>query len=577
MYIVGAMSSFSESSQMMVMATHGPADQQIRTLDRQRPSVANHKESSTTNKDARVIVSPEQYINRVELHAQRDQAKYLHSGVNYLALARFLQSAKDYAPCEKPVMEHACLVVHIISATEKRGIDLFTSDQVQKHDAIPAQDQNVSKLFFIRGHASRQWLASLGARYRLDPEFFRRHREFVPSLDHYDLPTLPSASLHIITLRIMTIYKRKLALSAFAVRKSREDAEQIVRKHQQNLGIRGIDGESIIRRLSFPDETHFTVEQAITCCGKKRSGGWQAFIWLDSGRNLVDQFFLNGRFNPSLGLDADVHCVPVIQHQRKIALTEQDSPRLDQESLHTTRLPKSFQSSSVLPFQYGSFLDPQVMAADLMYSLTDLFSFAAHSECQFLNMLEIHIAKTTKCTKDEMELALDDLKYIKSLLEDRIEYLSEILICVRKRGDPRWPRATQQAHVAVVDDALKALEGDFDHLLQRSKNLSTRCTEGASMITNGAMLEESKKAMHQAKRLNRLSLLAFFFLPLSFATSVFGMNFKQFGQGDLSVWIFPLVLIPIFTVSILLTFWDKVVRCVQRHQKGAGLTTGFFN
>ena len=210
------------------------------------------------------------------------------------------------------------------------------------------------------------------------------------------------------------------------------------------------------------------------------------------------------------------------------------------------------------------------MAADVMYSLSDLFKFVTHSECQCFNMIERQIAKATSCSKEEMERALEDLKYIHSLLEDRDERLLQMSTFWKSRGEPQWPAATQQAHVEVVNETLQAVEGDLDHLLRRSKNLSSRCIEGANMITNTAMLEESKKAMGQAERLNRLSLLAFFFLPLQLASSVFGMNFKQFGQGPLSIWMFPLVLIPVLVVSALLTFWDRTMSIAKRYWKHFG-------
>jgi len=61
-------------------------------------------------------------------------------------------------------------------------------------------------------------------------------------------------------------------------------------------------------------------------------------------------------------------------------------------------------------------------------------------------------------------------------------------------------------------------------------------------------------------------LLAFFFIPLSFTASFFGMNFKELGSSnqDLSVWVWFIVSVPIFGVSVLLCFWSKVYVWLSR-------------
>jgi len=74
---------------------------------------------------------------------------------------------------------------------------------------------------------------------------------------------------------------------------------------------------------------------------------------------------------------------------------------------------------------------------------------------------------------------------------------------------------------------------------------------------NRASLEESRRAIEQAEKVKRLTLLAFFFVPLSFTASIFGMNFKEFGQGHLSIYIFGIVVGPVFGLSAVVGFWDS--------------------
>lgn len=52
---------------------------------------------------------------------------------------------------------------------------------------------------------------------------------------------------------------------------------------------------------------------------------------------------------------------------------------------------------------------------------------------------------------------------------------------------------------------------------------------------NSSLLEESRKSIRANQYLARLSVLAFLFLPLTFMNGIFGMNFREFGQGNLSI------------------------------------------
>jgi Mg2+ and Co2+ transporter CorA len=71
------------------------------------------------------------------------------------------------------------------------------------------------------------------------------------------------------------------------------------------------------------------------------------------------------------------------------------------------------------------------------------------------------------------------------------------------------------------------------------------------IVINNNMLVESQRAIEQAAGVAKLTRLAFFYIPLSFTTSFFGMNFVQFGTGELSIWLWFAVSIPIFFVSVL--------------------------
>ena len=66
----------------------------------------------------------------------------------------------------------------------------------------------------------------------------------------------------------------------------------------------------------------------------------------------------------------------------------------------------------------------------------------------------------------------------------------------------------------------------------------------------------------------RLTLVAFVFIPLNFATSLFGMNVKQFGTGSTNIGFFFLTAALAGTVGILLSLGIKPIeRKISRAKK----------
>ena len=86
------------------------------------------------------------------------------------------------------------------------------------------------------------------------------------------------------------------------------------------------------------------------------------------------------------------------------------------------------------------------------------------------------------------------------------------------------------------------------------------------MIMNSVLLLESHKAIEQAERMKKLTLLASFFIPLSFAAGILGMNLEQFGQGTVPYWWYIVLSIPITIVAQIIYVWntDTVVKFWER-------------
>ncbi|KAK7420406.1 hypothetical protein QQX98_002829 [Neonectria punicea] len=327
---------------------------------------------------------------------------------------------------------------------------------------------------------------------------------------------------------------------------------------KKKLGTSVRIGESIVRRFSAHDETTFTIEQDISLYIKERASGcgWTVVVWLDSGRDVSE-----GPCGPwDKGSHSDkpgFECVPVIQHrprevlrsdpmmERGIATPGRLSPPGSSSSPAATPGNSSSkvhtaQSASLLHLflgQMATTLGPPEKAPGVMLALHELFAFAAHSECQFLNFMGGLVSR-------EMDEHVVYLERVVALLQHLLQQQPDI--------EPSRVGGKQAAmDTPAGQDAATCLLGDFQELLDRANGLLDA-------------LEESAKGLDQTARFGRLSLLAFLFLPLSLSTAIFGMNFREFGTGDLSIWVLAPVASLLFALSMLLAFPSLVARARER-------------
>lgn len=206
------------------------------------------------------------YANCIIAHANRGQDRHLFCGSHFRALNDLV------FPSTATISSEATPFDYIVSRdfggptrADSAHPQLATFDAASAGLASFAslahpEPQN-TRVLFVRGHPSADWINSIGSQYRIDIEYFRQKLRFLEDKDYYDLPSLPSNSHNIFHLRISTIYKRQTALSLANVHKLRQSEKKAVWKHQRSLNA---VGESIVRQVSIFDETSFAVEQDVS-------------------------------------------------------------------------------------------------------------------------------------------------------------------------------------------------------------------------------------------------------------------------------------------------------------------------
>lgn len=206
------------------------------------------------------------------------------------------------------------------------------------------------------------------------------------------------------------------------------------------------------------------------------------------------------------------------------------------------------------------------MADDALYALSDVFRLSATSEGQFLNLVHEQIEHELEVSRhaNPTNASMLNLRYLRGILENHITKLTEIVLFLKNHDQIPWPRAPPESPERVETDRMQnTLLNDFSHLHRRSERLSRSCHEGMQSLANSAAFQESAKAVANATRVERLTLLATIFVPSSFTSSAFGMNFSVFGQGDLSLWVFFPTAAAVMGISYLI-WCNAISRIVNK-------------
>lgn len=227
-----------------------------------------------------------------------------------------------------------------------------------------------------------------------------------------------------------------------------------------------------------------------------------------------------------------------------------------QQSNHNA---KFAQSSALIHTNYGESLDHDLVHHDAFYLFQELFEFCAFSTVQFLNLVEERIAMGPISSRDsDSEARQTNLLYLPEVLAKTERDLEGNIQVIHSRGMNWWHGPQDERQRKRCQQAAESLRRDYDALLDRTTKLRQRCQTQINNLAAQATLAESKKAMHQANEVAKLTKMAFFFIPISFTCGLFGMNVSPIVDDAPPIWIWVTVTVPIILVSFLFLRWSPL-------------------
>ncbi|RMZ91071.1 hypothetical protein DV736_g1709, partial [Chaetothyriales sp. CBS 134916] len=371
----------------------------------------------------------------------------------------------------------------------------------------PARSQSPGQLLFLRGHLSAEWIALIGSKYRVDPEFFSQALDFRSPGDktnNFATPTLPGMSWNVIRLPLMTVG-------------SRDPMKRDINKDEIN-DIRTDFGNSYVRNYHVFDETNFALEQSITICLQPASAsvGWAALVWSDIGNDDIKHGYLDGPWSAVKKRLRSQHALyfPVIWNKPNTGL-------------YSHKISHEKRRSHDMHIDYGRSMRRELMAQDPFYALHEVFVYSICSERQFLNLVDTKLTKAIDEVCGSEFDCLPTLNYLKEILYYHLKNNRHIASTIKKMESTPWIQSSGGGDDLKHKHRNTIVQGYFEDLAEQSLMLYSRCECAIAALMNRIPITVAQKSISQPERLGRLTFLAFIFVPLSFTTSVFALSIEH--------------------------------------------------
>ncbi|KAI1843507.1 hypothetical protein JX266_010333 [Neoarthrinium moseri] len=489
------------------------------------------------------------------------ESEPLHSNAYLTYLARYLRAPFDKQHNRQQMLQRQNVpqwpfIVHYELQHGRRPVPTPYSDP----EIFATLTSTGNEVTFLTGRPSAEWLNCVGAKYQLDHRFFHQHLGTILSGKKYfySVPGLPSRSLQSLRLRVPTILfigAQGRNVDIKGLETARDDCNNQLRKTFRSIQDSAVSeaGTSIIRNIDVYDGSHLVIQQEVTIYVVSRGEQW-------TGKSRSSQFtstpltynLTTDHFAP---VAAELEFCPVFFENN---LAETQSMAEDQ-----IWMPRCQHPTILLNSYYGATINWKITGSHgPLHALQELLDFNAAAISQYINMVEQVLADigrpyefpSYEHTKLEAILHYD---YIKAKLSRMSESLTEAL-AFQRNPPTNWNcpmSASEQPDIPLTSTSAKSVE-DFTYLLNRTKSLIAICDDGKATLMSNASVQDAKRSAAETRLVTQLTKatnrLTFIFLPISFVTSMFGMNFQEFGQGDMPLWIWAVITVPLLAICILL-------------------------
>jgi len=149
------------------------------------------------------------------------------------------------------------------------------------------------------------------------------------------------------------------------------------------------------------------------------------------------------------------------------------------------------------------------------------------------------VMHTHNKTSANLEIHYDKQLSVLDEIRFNLDTLNDFTVTA---SSPKWNR--------LIRDYERALRRTEQQIHVLSQKMTYRAAM-ASLDESKLGIEHAKTGNEQSARVRRLTQLAFIFIPLSFSTSLFGMNLDILGSGTARAWMVFVAVVSVYTATSL--------------------------
>ncbi|KAH6658973.1 hypothetical protein BKA67DRAFT_529162 [Truncatella angustata] len=443
------------------------------------------------------------------------------AGPFYQTLIDYLQTAGSgigFSPLQSPT---AYLLGHDVG--KRADIELGNSAALSPGSrrlsfsltiSVPAQGPNFrrvhaahqSHIAVVEGFLAPESIRILGEKYQVRPEFFIDYLEprYVygssTSMGRYELPNLPS---------------------------KRDNIVHRLFNHRQY-------GATRFRALHVHNEQWLTVEQMVSFSVKREGKSWHGCVQDPRSAEFV----------------------PIIPYNLPIS---RDSGMGLQDDL-SSKQHRPYHPAADIILSAASSVTTQLLAEDPFYILSCVYHAAARTRIQLLSFIESDITECSSTNGTTMgahqSLVLDQLRFDLQLVRRVERFCKEDLANITQLGSAAWPRTEKLAEIEKLRDQLQS---DYAYLIEQCSSLVLQCETASNALVSLAQWMDAREGIRESRHITNLTVLAFLFIPLTYITSVLGMNVQGVMEG-VPIWVWggaSAISVIVTTVVVVIMRWKR--------------------
>ncbi|KAI1084629.1 hypothetical protein F5B20DRAFT_522428 [Whalleya microplaca] len=407
------------------------------------------------------------------------------------------------------------------------------------------------RVIVLEGFPSPACIVSLGTKWYIRPEFFIGHLNPVTQGRLYESPTLLSLQDNLVRVRYISLIKSLVDRpKSFLIKKHRSEMNNTCLRQEKGLLTDRKYGASRFRRINLHDSQMCSVEQTVSMTVVGDPAHWNAVFLTDQGRRpIVHQGMPWKEYNSN---ERPIGTLVLVPYNDTLAKPH-SSPGSDADL--------DFQSSldEFHPLKNAGVkdeIDHKLLLADPFYLLYGLLRTSLLSWTQLLNYLAACIEESNNqldLDQNELRFHLEQLRFHVTVIHQTKDHFSESLQLIIQGGCASWPKSTDSALQERKRLLQQQLEADCRHLLERCSLMANKCESAIEVLVGFSQLVTAERGISQAEEVQSLTKLASVFVPLSFVTSIFGMNILEWQPAVSIVW-FVLLAVLFIALSFLFLY-----------------------